>query len=154
VKPTSGTAYLKNYNLTSELWNIRKFIGYTPQFDALIPSMTAREHLKLFARLKGIKECRVSEYVNEMIRALGLQRGIADEPVGRYSGGNKRKVCVGMALLGDPSIVLLDEPSAGMDPKARRFMWDLISSTLRHRSVILTTHSMEEAEALCQRIGR
>ena len=129
------------------------YTSYCPQFDALIPSMTAREHLTLFARLKGVREKSVHSYVNDMIRALGLQSGIADEMVGSYSGGNKRKVCVGIALLGDPKVVLLDEPSAGMDPKARRFMWDLINNTVHNRSIILTTHSMEEAEMLCHRIG-
>jgi len=77
----------------------------------------------------------------------------ADKPCGTYSGGNKRKLCVGLSLIGHPPIVFLDEPSTGMDPGSRRFMWDLISSTMHGRSVILTTHSMEECEALCQNIA-
>merc|ERR1711990_987706 len=77
----------------------------------------------------------------------------ADRQAGTYSGGNKRKLSVALSLVGEPEIVFLDEPSTGMDPEARRFMWNVIASTMSGRSVILTTHSMEEAEALSNRIG-
>jgi len=87
-----------------------------------------------------------------MIKQLGLEE-YADKPAGTYSGGNKRKLSVGIALIGNPKIVFLDEPSTGMDPKSRRFMWDLIASTMSKRAVVLTTHSMEECEALCGRIA-
>jgi ATP-binding cassette subfamily A (ABC1) protein 3 len=95
----------------------------------------------MFARIKGVGEDILAEYVEHLIARLGLQEGIADKPTKGYSGGNKRKLCVGIALIGNPPIVFLDEPSTGMDPGSRRFMWDLIASTMKHRSVILTTHS-------------
>ncbi|GAB5362141.1 hypothetical protein AAMO2058_000772800 [Amorphochlora amoebiformis] len=87
-----------------------------------------------------------------MIVLIGLSE-YADRPSGGYSGGNKRKLSVGIALMGNPPMVFLDEPSTGMDPASRRAMWNLIEKTMQKRAVILTTHSMEECVALCQRIG-
>jgi len=153
VLPTSGTANLAGFDILTQQLEVRSKLGFCPQFDALIDTLTAREHLTLFARIKGVPEDVIPEYVEHIIAKLGLQEGIADKPSKGYSGGNKRKLCVGIALIGNPPIVFLDEPSTGMDPGSRRHMWDLISGTMRNRSVILTTHSMEECEALCHRVG-
>ena len=150
--PTSGTALLGGLDIMNNPYEVRQLIGYCPQFDALLPLLTAREHLMLYARIKCVPEARVERFVAALISKLGLEQ-IADKPAGTYSGGNKRKLSVGIALVGNPLIVFLDEPSTGMDPQARRSMWKLISSTMANRSVILTTHSMEECEALCDRIG-
>ena len=150
--PTSGTALLGGFDILHSPYEVRQLIGYCPQFDALLPLLTAREHLSLYARIKCVPEARVARFVAALIAKLGLD-DIADKPAGTYSGGNKRKLSVGIALVGNPLIVFLDEPSTGMDPQARRSMWKLISSTMANRSVILTTHSMEECEALCDRIG-
>jgi len=133
----------------------RRKIGYCPQFDALFELLTAREHLELYARIKGIREKDIQRVVNAKIAEMGLTE-YADRYAGTYSGGNKRKLSVAIAMIGEPSIVFLDEPSTGMDPVARRFMWDVISDIVTKRemcSLILTTHSMEECEALCTRIG-
>jgi len=153
IIPTSGTAQLHGLDILKQQNDVRRLLGYCPQFDALLPLLTAREHLALFARIKGVPEELIPDYCEHLILRLGLQEGIADKPTRGYSGGNKRKLCVGIALIGNPPVVFLDEPSTGMDPGSRRFMWDLIASTMKHRSVILTTHSMEECEALCGRIG-
>ena len=153
VYPTTGDAYLTGLSILTSQQSIKEKIGFCPQFDALIGTLTAREHLQLFARLKGVDERILSQYVQSMIDYLGLQDGIADRPCKGYSGGNKRKLCVGMALIGNPPVIFLDEPSTGMDPASRRFMWNLIAHTMKGRAVILTTHSMEESEALCQRIA-
>jgi len=150
---TKGDAWLNGFSIMTQQQQVRHLIGYCPQFDSLCDNLTAREHLTLYARIKGVPEALVSRYVQQMIERLALQEGIADKAVRGYSGGNKRKLCVGISLIGNPPIVFLDEPSSGMDPVSRRSMWDLISSTMRGRSVILTTHSMEECEALCSRIG-
>lgn len=152
VIPTKGTAYLDGLNILTHQNELRRLLGYCPQFDALIDTMTGREHLVLFCRIKGLDESIIPSYVNAMINQLGIAE-YADQPAGGYSGGNKRKLSLGIALAGNPPIIFLDEPSTGMDPKSRRGLWDLISSTMAGRSVILTTHSMEECEALCQRIG-
>jgi len=150
--PSSGQAFLANNDIVSDQDRCRRLLGYCPQFDALLDLLTAREHLELFARIKGVPESAMKKMVDIMVKRLSLEE-YADRPSGRYSGGNKRKLSVAMALIGNPPIVFLDEPSTGMDPVSRRFMWDFISGTMKGRSVILTTHSMEECEALCHRLG-
>jgi ATP-binding cassette subfamily A (ABC1) protein 3 len=149
---TQGTAFLKGLNIRTDEEKVRKLLGYCPQFDALLGNLTAVETLTLFARIKGVDPNELDAYVMQLTRKLGLEQ-YAHKPCGTYSGGNKRKLSLGVALIGNPSIVFLDEPSTGMDPGARRTMWDLISSTMRGRSCILTTHSMEECQALCPRLG-
>ena len=151
--PTAGDARLAQMHLLTQQAAIKEKIGYCPQFDALQGTLTAREHLTLFARIKGVKEEQLHRYVQAMIASLGLQEGIEDRPCKGYSGGNKRKLSVGLALIGNPPIVFLDEPSTGMDPASRRLLWSFISRTMKGRSVVLTTHQMEEAEALTQRIA-
>lgn len=150
--PTNGSATLAGFDMLTQQTDLRKRLGYCPQFDAVLDMLTAREHLTLFARIKGIPEAIMSTYVESMITRIGLSE-YANKPCSTYSGGNKRKLSVGIALIGDPEIVFLDEPSTGMDPNSRRFMWNVITSAMKGRAVILTTHSMEEAEALCARIG-
>jgi len=117
--------------------------------------MTVEEHLWFYANIKGIPQNRREELVENAIKELNLADH-RDKPAGTLSGGNKRKLSVGMAIIGNPPIVLLDEPSAGMDPEARRFMWSVvekISQRDKKSAVILTTHSMEEAEALSTKMG-
>ena len=114
--------------------------------------MTGRETLLMFARLKNLPEARIGALVAAMLRQTSLLP-YADVVAGAYSGGNKRKLSLAIALLGSPAVVFLDEPSSGMDPVSRRFMWDLITAERQRRSIVLTTHSMEECEALCSRVG-
>ena len=117
--------------------------------------MTVEEHLVFYAKIKGIPADLQNDYVQNSIIDLNL----ADhrkKPSGTLSGGNKRKLSVAIATLGNPPIILLDEPSAGMDPEARRFMWQVvagISQRDKKSAVVLTTHSMEEAEALSTKMG-
>jgi len=134
-------------------YECRKHIGYCPQFDAIFDRLTAREHLNFYCYVKGMsnRDEREAE-VSSLIANMGLQN-YADTPAGDYSGGNKRKLSTAIALVGDPPVVILDEPSSGMDPVSKRLMWKFISKTMANRSVILTTHSMEEAQALAHRIG-
>ena len=153
--PTSGEASIAGLNLLTQIHTCRRKVGYCPQFDSIFELLTAREHLQLYARIKGIKEEFIEAVVNTKIAEMGLTE-YADRYAGTFSGGNKRKLMVAIAMIGNPSIVFLDEPSTGMDPVARRFMWNIIADivTVREKcSVILTTHSMEECEALCTRIG-
>ena len=131
---------------------MHQILGYCPQFDPLLGLMTGRETLRMFGRLKCVPDHLLEAYVEEMLVRVGV-RPHADKPCGTYSGGNKRKLSLAIALLGRPKITFLDEPSTGMDPVARRAMWDVILSSLEATSVILTSHSMEECEALCSRIG-
>ena len=129
-------------------------IGYCPQFDALLPNLTAKEHLEMYAIIKGIPEKYREKLIDQKIKQLNLTE-YQDKLAGTYSGGNKRKLCVAIALLGNPPIVLLDEPSSGMDPEARRHMWSVLArvSSKKKSSIVLTTHSMEEAEALSTQLA-
>jgi ATP-binding cassette subfamily A (ABC1) protein 1 len=155
IAPTKGLACLGGFDLLVEPAECFALIGYCPQCDALLDLLTTREHLELFARIKGVPESVVDALVMEKLRQLDLT-SLEHKLAGTLSGGNKRKLSVAVSLIGSPPIVFLDEPSTGMDPVARRFMWDVIASVSTGRrdcSIILTTHSMEECEALCTRIG-
>lgn len=128
-------------------------MGYCPQSDAIFELLTGREHLELFARLRGVREAKVAQTVSLGLAHLGLQQ-YADWPAGTYSVGNKRKLATAVALVGDPPVVFLDEPTTGMEPGARRFLWNnLLAMVQEGRSVVLTSHSMEECEALCTRLA-
>lgn len=158
VTPTSGTAKLGGYDIRDDLKKVQMQIGYCPQFDALFDLLTTREHLELYARIKCIPERNIRTVVDRMLSAMDLL-DFETKLAGSLSGGNKRKLSVGIAMIGSPRLVLLDEPSTGMDPVSRRFMWDVISRLSSGGednpgcAVVLTTHSMEEAEALCSRLG-
>lgn len=117
--------------------------------------MTVEEHLEYYARIKGIPAEMRGRLIEKAITELNLDEH-RKKPAGTLSGGNKRKLSVAMSILGNPPIILLDEPSAGMDPEARRFMWTVVARLSQQRkksAVILTTHSMEEAEALSTKMG-
>jgi len=154
--PTSGEAYVAGYDVTGRtsggVIEARKHIGFCPQIDPLLELMTARETLTMYGKLRGVPSNQLAQTVDDLIHALTLTPH-ADKAAGKYSGGNKRKLSLGIAIIGDPKVLFIDEASSGMDPVARRKMWELISMIGEKRSVILTTHSMEEAEALCSRIG-
>jgi len=150
--PSSGNAFIANSDIVSKQLQCRRYVGYCPQFDAIFPLLTAYEHLKFYAMIKGLKGEEADEQVKVLLSALTLNK-YKTRTAGTYSGGNKRKLSVAVAMIGNPPVIFLDEPSTGMDPVSRRFMWEFISTTMAGRCVILTTHSMEECEALCNRVG-
>ncbi|XP_017450204.1 ATP-binding cassette sub-family A member 7 isoform X3 [Rattus norvegicus] len=151
--PSSGEAVLAGHNVAQEPSAAHRSMGYCPQSDAIFDLLTGREHLELFARLRGVPEAQVAQTALSGLVRLGLP-SYADRPAGTYSGGNKRKLATALALVGDPAVVFLDEPTTGMDPSARRFLWNNLLSVVREgRSVVLTSHSMEECEALCTRLA-
>ncbi|KAG7390389.1 ATP-binding cassette sub- A member 12 [Phytophthora pseudosyringae] len=155
VPPSSGTATLGGFNILREQIEVRRQIGYCPQFDALFDLLTVREHLELFGAIKGVPQSSMDRVVMEKIRQLNLS-DFEHKLAGSLSGGNKRKLSVAIAMIGNPAIIFLDEPSTGMDPVSRRFMWDVIadiSTRGKESTIVLTTHSMEECEALCSRVG-
>ncbi|GFT33344.1 phospholipid-transporting ATPase ABCA1 [Nephila pilipes] len=150
---TSGNAFIAGHSIRTDIDGARQSIGYCPQFDALDSHLTGYEHLEFYARLRGIPEKHVRKVAVWGIRKLGLLPH-GHRCAGTYSGGNKRKLSTAIALVGNPSVVFLDEPTTGMDPKARRFLWNCIIDIVKEgRSVILTSHSMEECEALCTRLA-
>ncbi|XP_022152229.1 ABC transporter A family member 1 isoform X2 [Momordica charantia] len=153
--PSEGTAFIFGKDIRFDPKAARCHIGYCPQFDALLEFLTAKEHLELYARIKGVPEFKINDVVMEKLVDFDLLKH-ANKPSYSLSGGNKRKLSVAIAMIGEPPVVILDEPSTGMDPIAKRFMWDVISriSTRQGKTaLILTTHSMNEAQALCTRIG-
>ena len=159
--PTSGDATLAGFSVTREPEKTRRRVGYCPQFDAHFQNMTGREHVQLYAAIKGVPSEFVHDAVKQKLSEVGLSDFDSDRVSSGYSGGMKRKLSVACATIGQPQLVFLDEPSTGMDPVARRDLWAVISEMVtagnipdeERTSVILTTHSMEECEALCPRIG-
>uniref|UniRef100_A0A8C2WQI7 ATP binding cassette subfamily A member 3 n=1 Tax=Cyclopterus lumpus TaxID=8103 RepID=A0A8C2WQI7_CYCLU len=150
---TSGDAYIDGYSILRDVKKVQQRIGYCPQFDALLDHMTGRETLSMYSRLRGIPEKYVSGCVENVLRSLLLEPH-AEKLVRSYSGGNKRKLSAGIALIGGPPVIFLDEPSTGMDPVARRLLWDAVTRTRESgKAIIITSHSMEECEALCTRLA-
>nr|XP_055034932.1 phospholipid-transporting ATPase ABCA1b [Misgurnus anguillicaudatus] len=150
---TSGEAFLAGKSILREIDEVHQNMGYCPQFDAINDLLTGREHLEFYAILRGVPEHEVCEVAEWGIRKLGLVKYV-DKYAGSYSGGNMRKLSTAISLIGAPPVVFLDEPTTGMDPKARRALWNCIHSVIKEgRSVVLTSHSMEECEALCTRMA-
>ncbi|CAL8357983.1 unnamed protein product [Merluccius merluccius] len=150
---TSGEAFLAGRSILREIDEVHQNMGYCPQFDAINDLLTGREHLEFYAILRGVPEKEVCDVAEWGIKKLGLVKYV-DKAAGSYSGGNMRKLSTAMALIGGPPVVFLDEPTTGMDPRARRALWNCIHSVIKEgRSVVLTSHSMEECEALCTRMA-
>ncbi|XP_029473387.1 retinal-specific ATP-binding cassette transporter isoform X1 [Rhinatrema bivittatum] len=150
---TSGDATVAGYSILTDIADVHQNMGYCPQFDAIDDLLTGREHLQLYGRLRGIPPEENDRIADWGIEKLGLTK-YADRLAGTYSGGNKRKLSTAISLMGCPSVVLLDEPTSGMDPQSRRFLWNSIVSVIKEgRAVVLTSHSMEECEALCTRLA-
>ncbi|KNA24419.1 hypothetical protein SOVF_016010 [Spinacia oleracea] len=151
---TAGDAIIYRNSIRSSVGmsNIRKLIGVCPQFDVLWNELTGEENLQLFARIKGLQPASITEAVKHSLEGARLTNS-AKVRAGSYSGGMRRRLSVASALLGDPKLVILDEPTTGMDPISRRHVWDIIENAKRGRVVILTTHSMEEADILGDRLG-
>ncbi|XP_013970044.1 phospholipid-transporting ATPase ABCA3-like isoform X10 [Canis lupus baileyi] len=150
---TSGDVFIENLSITNNLLEVRSKIGYCPQFDALLDYMTARELMVMYARLWGVPETQITQYVNKLLQSLNLEP-YADKFIYTYSGGNKRRLSNAIALMGKPSVIFLDEPSTGMDPEARRLLWNRVTRARESdKVIIITSHSMEECDALCTRLA-
>ena len=155
ILPTYGKIYIDNKEVNEDFDKVRSLIGYCPQFDAIFESLTVYENLEFYGIIKGAKKDKIKNIVYALMDEMSLLI-FKDKVSGTLSGGNKRKLSVAIAMICNPPIILLDEPSTGMDPEARRFMWSVIhriSFNRKKSTIIMTTHSMEEAETLCKRIG-
>ncbi|KAJ3112675.1 hypothetical protein HDU96_004305 [Phlyctochytrium bullatum] len=148
--PTSGQIELPGKTMSKNLSSIQRIIGVTPQFDALWPSLTVREHMQLYCDFRGVPASSRKAVVEYLIDSLDL-RIHERKRSAELSGGNRRKLSLAIALIGAPDVVILDEPSTGMDPSSKRKMWKVILELRSRLSMILTTHSMEEAEALANK---
>ncbi|KAK9463384.1 uncharacterized protein V1516DRAFT_667624 [Lipomyces oligophaga] len=151
IIPSAGDIIVEGISVNENRAYARTHLGVCPQFDA-IDQMNVLETLTFYARLRGLKGADVEHNVQALVRAVGLTR-FKTRMAGRLSGGNRRKLSLGIALMANPSVLLLDEPSSGMDAASKRVMWRTLANVSGGRSIILTTHSMEEADALCSRAG-
>ncbi|EKF30351.1 ABC transporter, putative [Trypanosoma cruzi marinkellei] len=145
--PTSGRAYICGYDVVEDGDKARACIGYCPQFDACLDLLTVEEHLQLYASIQGILKQHHTQVVESLMRLCGVEE-YRETRAHQLSGGNRRKLSLALALMGGPKVVLLDEPTTGMDPIARRAVWKSIHKIAEKCSVLLTTHHLDEVEAL------
>lgn len=150
--PTSGDALLNGYCVGSEPQKVKTIIGVSPQETAVAPNLTVKENLGLMCGVHGFSKEKQKEKAAEFARRFELN-GILGKKAGKLSGGWQRRLSIAMALISEPEILFLDEPTLGLDVLARSDLWDVIRSLKGKITIILTTHYMEEAEALSDRIG-
>ncbi len=152
-EPTSGSVSVGGYDVRKEPEKVKELIGVCPQDTAVFPYLTGRENVELFGNLHAMNKEKLKKSTDELLEKMGLSED-AKRRVGKYSGGMRRRINLIMALVHDPEIAFLDEPTVGMDPQSRRAVWDFIKDLKKqNKTVILTTHYMEEAEELCDRVG-
>eukprot|EP00943_MAST-04B_sp_MAST-4B-sp1_P005121 g5121.t1 len=153
---TDGHAFIGGYDVRDRkvgLTNVRKIIGLCPQFDTVWPTLTVQEHLLLYARLKGVSRQRERAVAQSVAAQVELSGDAYYQQASQLSGGMRRRLSLGIALVGNPKIVFLDEPTTGLDPETKMGVWRIIERLKVGRAIVLTTHSMEEADALSSRIG-
>ena len=150
--PDSGDISLNDYAIPADAQRARARVGVVPQFDNLDPDFTASENLLVFGRYFGLKDADVKARIPQLLEFAGLS-GKADARISTLSGGMKRRLTLARALVNDPDIVFLDEPTTGLDPQARHLIWDRLKQLKSAgKTLILTTHFMDEAERLCDRL--
>ncbi|XP_025262179.1 ATP-binding cassette sub-family A member 5 isoform X4 [Camponotus floridanus] len=150
---TRGRVQIGGHNINTSMAEAFRQMGYCPQHDAQWKNITVREHLECYAAIRGVPWSEVNRIVDLYLSGLQIHEH-ADKQTQECSGGTRRKLSFAMAMVGGPKVVLMDEPSTGMDPRSKRFLWDTILASFQGgRGAILTTHSMEEADALCSRVG-
>ncbi|KAG9307569.1 hypothetical protein G9A89_023134 [Geosiphon pyriformis] len=151
-RPSSGSASLNNFDIFTDMSKVYMSMGVCPQHDILWDDLTVGEHLLFYARLKGIPAKAESEAIKLALQQVRLEP-FKNRLSKGLSGGEKRRLSIAIALIGNPAVVFLDEPTTGLDPEVRRLIWNIVQEAKAGRTIVLTTHSMEEAEVLCNRIG-
>ena len=152
LAPSSGFGLVSGLDIEQDMQEIRRNLGYCPQHDILWEELTAMEHLLLFSQLKGRSRLQAATESKSKLTQVSLF-DVKDALVGTFSGGMKRRLSVAIASIGDPAVMIMDEPTTGMDPLSKREVWELIKQLKRDRCILLTTHSMEEADILSDRIA-
>ncbi len=152
LKPTRGTANVMGLDINREAHSVKALIGISPQDTTLSEHLSPLENLELMARLNNMEAKKARKYSADLVEVMGLQERAKDQ-VRRFSGGMKRRLSIAMSLISDPAVVFLDEPTLGLDPQARRALWDYIGNLKGEKTILLTTHYMEEADYLADRIG-
>lgn len=152
TKPTSGEAFVYGESVLKEPSKVKSVIAVSPQETAVAPNLTAKENLELMAGIHGFSKNKTIQKITELSEQFGLDK-IMYKKAGKLSGGYQRRLSIAMALISEPSVLFLDEPTLGLDVLARSDLWDIIRSLKGKITIILTTHYMEEAEALSDRIA-
>ena len=152
IKSTSGDAFIEGNSIIKDGLKVKDIIGVSPQETAVAPNLSVKENLELICEIHGFSKEKSAEKIEELSKQLGLEN-ILHKKAGKLSGGLQRRLSIAMALISEPSVLFLDEPTLGLDVIARSELWDVINGLKGRTTVILTTHYMEEAESLSDRIG-
>ena len=152
TKATEGDAIVGGYSITKEPEQVKRLIGVSPQETAVAPNLSVKENLELICGIHGFSKEKTAEKIRELGQRFDLE-SVLQRKAGKLSGGWQRRVSIAMALIGEPKILFLDEPTLGLDVLARHELWDAIRALKGTITIVLTTHYMEEAEALSDRIG-
>jgi len=153
IKPTSGNAEIYGYDVQKEMEKIKELLGVCVQETAIYPYLTGKENIELIGNLHCMNKKLLKERSNMLLTKMGLEDD-AKRLATKYSGGMKRRLSLTLALIHNPQVVFLDEPTVSMDPQSRHAVWDFIKEQkTQGKTIILTTHYMEEAEELCDRVG-
>ena len=152
TKPTHGEALVGGYSITTQADQVKRLIGASPQETAIAPNLSVAENLELICQIHGFSKEKTRQKIKAISDRFALD-SVLPRKAGKLSGGWQRRVSIAMALIGEPKILFLDEPTLGLDVLARHDLWDTIRALKGHITIVLTTHYMEEAEALSDRIG-
>ena len=152
TKATSGDAWLNGMSIVTDAEKVKGIIAVSPQETAVAPGLTVKENMELMCGVQGIKKENAKARMEQLMARLQLKT-VQNKKAGKLSGGWQRRLSIAMALISEPEILFLDEPTLGLDVIARSELWDLINSLKGQVTIVLTTHYMEEAEALSDRIG-
>ena len=152
TKPTGGDAIVGGYSIIKEPEQVKRLIGVSPQETAVAPNLSVQENLELICGIHSFSKGKTQQKIKELSGRFALDT-VLNRKAGKLSGGWQRRVSIAMALISEPEILFLDEPTLGLDVIARHELWEVIRSLKGHVTIILTTHYMEEAEALSDRIG-
>jgi len=152
LKPTSGTAQVMGYDILKQPFKIKEIIGVSPQETVISEHLNPQENLNLIGKIHGINARELKIRSRQLLETMGLSDR-AKEQVRKFSGGMKRRLNIVMALIHNPKVLFLDEPTLGLDPQARRAIWDYIIQLKRGKTILLTTHYMDEVDFLADRIG-
>ena len=152
TKPTVGDAYVGGFSVTEQSEQVKQRIGVSPQETAVAPNLSVKENLELICGIHGLSKEKTKSTLRDLVRQFALEP-VLGRKAGKLSGGWQRRVSIAMALIAEPQILFLDEPTLGLDVLARHDLWDVIRALKGKVTVILTTHYLEEAEALSDRVG-
>jgi ABC-2 type transport system ATP-binding protein len=153
IKPDSGNIYVEGNNVLTQASNIRKMIGFVPQDIALYPTLTAYDNLKFWGKMYGLKKSQLESRIKEVIKIAGMEDRAHDR-IEEYSGGMKRRINIAVALLHQPDILVMDEPTVGVDIISKHYIIDTIKNLKNEgRTIVYTSHDIDEMEAICDRIA-